>query len=81
MSGKITLVALVLASCAAPLSANTYSFTGTFAHDNDVQQFDFTLPFDTQITLRTLGYGGGINLLGNTIMPAALNRSCSFTPY
>ncbi len=68
MSGKLTLAALVFASCAAPLSANTYSFTGTFAHDNDVQQFDFTLPFDTQITLRTLGYGGGINLLNSTIL-------------
>jgi hypothetical protein len=62
-----------LAALAAPASAASFSFTGTFQQDNIVKLFDFTLLSPQTITLQTLGYGGsanntgGTNALGNNI--------------
>jgi hypothetical protein len=37
------------------------SFTGTFAEDDDVQTFPFTVVAPSDVTLRTLSYAGGTN--------------------
>jgi hypothetical protein len=66
---RLATFAVALFSCAAPGFAAGISFTGAFNHDNDVQLFDFNLISDALVTLRTLGYGGGTNVAGKTILP------------
>jgi hypothetical protein len=41
--------------------ASTFSFSGTFTHDDDVQLFSISLLADTILEARTLSYGGGVN--------------------
>jgi hypothetical protein len=43
------------------------SFTGTFAHDNDVQLFTFVVGAPSTVTLRAWSYAGGVNAAGATI--------------
>lgn len=47
--------------------ADNFSFTGTFAADNDVQLFDFTADGSSTIALRSYSYGGGIQADGNVV--------------
>lgn len=48
--------------------ASLFSFTGTFAHDTDLQYFSFTLLNPTPgVTLRTWSYSGGTNAAGQLI--------------
>jgi hypothetical protein len=49
--------------------ASTFSFTGTFTHDDDVQLFTLTLLTGTTLEARTLSYGGGVNA-GSATIPA-----------
>jgi hypothetical protein len=68
------LLGLVFISSVEGFSG-TFSFTGTFAHDNDVQLFTFTLLSGGTVTLQTLGFGGstdntnGTNAAGQIIFP------------
>jgi hypothetical protein len=49
-------------------SLGTFSFTGTFQNDTDVQLFTFTLLQDTPgVALRTWSYVGGTNAAGEVI--------------
>jgi hypothetical protein len=66
---KLRPTAAVLALLAfAPLAqANNLSFTGNFVHDNDVQQFTFTLSEASTVTLRSWSYAGGTNAAGAAI--------------
>ena len=67
---KAWLVAAVAASAlaaASSASATDFSFTGTFAADNDVQFFDFSVGADSLVTLRTWSYAGGVNAAGQNI--------------
>jgi hypothetical protein len=58
------------------VQASNISFTGTFAHDTDLQYFTFTLLNPTpNVALRTWSYSGGINAAGQTI------SSGGFEPY
>jgi hypothetical protein len=66
---RLIHVALVLLGCAGSVFASNFSFTGTFIYDNDVQLFNLNLSADGSITLQTLGYGGGTNAAGQTILP------------
>jgi hypothetical protein len=66
---KLKSIALLLAMCAAvsSVSANNISYTGQFAHDNDVQLINFTVGALSTVTLRTWSYAGGVNAAGQTI--------------
>jgi hypothetical protein len=56
--------------------ASSFSFTGTFVHDTDLQYFTFTLLNPTpEVALRTWSYSGGTNAAGQTI------SSGGFEPY
>jgi hypothetical protein len=65
---RLATFAVAPFGCAAPGFAARFSFTGAFNHDNDVQLFDFNLISDGLVTLQTLGYGGGTNVAGQTIL-------------
>jgi hypothetical protein len=44
--------------------AGSFSFTGIFSHDNDLQLLYFSLSTPGTVTLQTFGYGGGTNAAG-----------------
>ena len=52
----------------SPIAVNTndtqYQSTPAFTQDNSVFQATFYVPTYTQVTIRTMGYGGGINVPG-----------------
>ena len=58
-------VALVFLGSAA--DAASFSFTGTFAADDDVQLFEFSITVPSTVTLRTFGYGGGVQADRNEV--------------
>lgn len=47
--------------------AGSFSFTGNFVNDNDVQLFSFTLLAPGTVTVQTWSYGGGTNGAGQLI--------------
>jgi hypothetical protein len=49
--------------------AANFSFTGSFANDNDVQFFNFSVGAPSTIILETFSYAGGTNAAG-TVIPA-----------
>ena len=60
------IFALTLASASA--QANVFSFTGSFANDNDVQKINFTVnSWWPTIGIRSWSYAGGVNAHGDTI--------------
>jgi hypothetical protein len=61
--GLVTLLFCLLSSVAA---AGSFSFTGTFFQDDDLQLFTFTAP-SAVVQLRTWGYAGGTNAVGSLI--------------
>ncbi len=66
---KMKSIAVLLALCATVVSAGAanMSYTGQFAHDNDVQLFNFTVSSLSTIGLRSWSYAGGVNAAGQTI--------------
>ncbi len=66
---KLKTISALLALCAAlsPASAATLSYTGQFAHDNDVQLIQFTVDALSTVGLRTWSYAGGVNGAGQAI--------------
>jgi hypothetical protein len=68
---RLSHLSLILgALLAAPsgFATSSFSFTGTFTYDTDVQFFEFTLQNDTSdVSLRTWSYAGGVNAAGQTI--------------
>lgn len=44
-----------------------FSFTGSFAADNDVQKYSFSVETRSAVTLKTTSYAGGISSTGRTI--------------
>jgi hypothetical protein len=61
------LVPLFLLICSQGLWADSFSFKGTFASDDQVQLFDLTLASDSTVAFQSLGYGGGTNAAGAVI--------------
>jgi hypothetical protein len=53
----------------SPSQAATFSFTGTFTGDADVQLFGFTVGATSDVTLLTYSYAGGTNAAG-AVIPA-----------
>ena len=62
-------LAAITAALAGPASALTqsFSFTGSFAGDDDVALFFFTLDAPSTVTAITYGYGGGTQVDGSTV--------------
>jgi len=61
----LCLTAILFGGC---LRAASFSFTGTFDWDTDVQFFTFTVSAPTpDVTLRTWSYSGGTNFAGDSI--------------
>ena len=48
-------------------SAASFSFTGTFSADDDVQLFNFTAGGASTVTMRTYSYAGGVQADGNVV--------------
>ena len=65
---RAVFAAALLAALAVPVSAGSFSFTGNFVNDNDVQMFTFSLASDATVTFQTFGYGGGTNANGQVIL-------------
>jgi hypothetical protein len=63
---SILLVA-ALALCASQAFGASFSFTGAFSTDDQLQQFNFTLTGTNTVTLRTWSYAGGTNQAGMLI--------------
>ncbi len=64
----LACLGVLIAFAAAPVGAGTILYQGTFALDNQVQEFTFTVASTTTVTLETYGYGGGT--VGSTTIPA-----------
>ena len=60
---------LIAALAALPAQAASFSFTGSFGADDDIQLFSFSLGSGATVTMTTLSYAGGLNsdgvLIGN----------------
>ena len=67
MRFKPAVAMLALAVFATGAQATDLSFTGNFNHDNDVQQFTFTVSSTSSVSLRSWSYAGGVNANGDTI--------------
>lgn len=61
------LLPLLAILTAATLPAASFSFSGTFTQDDQVQQFSFNVGAPSTVTLRTWSYAGGTNAAGATI--------------
>ena len=57
---------LMLCLSVGVVSANDFSFTGTFSQDDQLEMFLFTAPTANTV-VRTWGYAGGLNSAGQTI--------------
>lgn len=65
---KIKTFAVLIALATVSLAhATNISYTGNFVYDNDVQKFTFTLGTDSNVTLRSWSYAGGVNAAGQTV--------------
>lgn len=64
MHFSLTKAFVVIALASSLASAANFSFTGSFAADDSVQLFSFTLASTDTVTLRTYSYAGGINGAG-----------------
>lgn len=64
---KTILVAGLFFLATSQAFASNFSFTGTFAQDDDVQVFDFTADGASEVTLRSYSYAGGTQADGNVV--------------
>jgi hypothetical protein len=62
-----TLALTALLLWPQPGRAAVFSFQGTLAEGNAVQLFEFLLSAPTTVTLKTLGYAGGVNAAGSVV--------------
>ena len=62
---KIHIAILAMGFVTGSVNAADFSFTGNFEHDDEVQEFNFTVTAPTSdVTLRTWSYAGGTNAAG-----------------
>jgi hypothetical protein len=64
--GPCSFAALLCLAGSLALGAAGFSFTGTFAQDDQLELFQFTAP-SASVTLRTWSYASGTNAAGNFI--------------
>jgi len=63
----VAIVAAGLLSSGAALASASFSFTGTFTTDDQLQEFNFTLASPATVTTVTFGYAGGTNQAATVI--------------
>lgn len=77
MLTKHTFTAIKFATllfCSQSAMAISYSFTGNFTNDNDVQLFNFSIASDsTTLSIHTLSLNGGTNAAGDIISSGGFN--------
>lgn len=66
------LLSLFLA-CSIPSQASSFSFTGAFGSDDQVQLFNLSLSSPATVTFESLSYGGGVNAAGAAIAPGGFD--------
>lgn len=65
---KIHIAILAMGFVTGSVNAADFSFTGNFEHDDEVQEFNFTVTAPmSDVTLRTWSYAGGTNDAGAEI--------------
>lgn len=64
----IRLTASIIYAIALPCGASTVSFTGTLFDPNQVILQTFLVGGQSTLTIQTLGYGGGVNGVGQSIV-------------
>ena len=69
---RMEIGAFVFCMLAGVASADSFSFSGTFTQDDQQQLFLFTAP-SSNVALRTWSYGGGLDALGNIIVPGGFD--------
>jgi hypothetical protein len=69
---RFGLVVLAFCLFTGLATAGSFSFTGTFVQDDQLQIFLFTAP-SASVTLRTWSYAGTFDVLGNPVTNAAGN--------
>ena len=67
--GVLTFVLVSFLASMGVAQAASFSFTGTFTQDDDVQLFSFVIGIPTTVTLLTYSYAGGTNAAG-IVIPA-----------
>lgn len=67
MLKHLSMVALSALAVSGPAPAATFSFTGTFGTDDEVQLFSFVLASDSAVTFLTSSYAGGVQADGNVV--------------
>jgi hypothetical protein len=72
-----TFAAIAAALLATGASAATGSFTGTFAQDNSIFKRSFRVDAPSLVTLTGLGYAGGVNAAGATIVQGGFDTVLS----
>lgn len=63
----VVALAGVASFIGSPALAADLSFVGSFSDPNDVQLFNFVVESQSNVTLRSWSYAGGINAQGNSI--------------
>jgi hypothetical protein len=61
------LLAAVLQVLASGAAATSFSFTGSFLGDDSVELFSLTADGASTVTIRTYGYGGGVQADSNVV--------------
>lgn len=64
---RIGLAACLCFATSIAAHADTFSFTGNFNQDDDVQLFHFTVGSTSTVTLRSLSYAGGTQADGHVV--------------
>src|ERR1700722_15473430 len=73
----VTSLILWLAFPASVSPASAFSYTGTFAADDDKREFFFSLVEPGVAPIRTLSYAGGTNAAGLTIPAGGFDPTIS----
>ena len=63
------LTAMLALGASAARADSSSSFVGTLASPEDFFSVTVSIPSDTDVTLQTYGFGGGINQAGTVIAP------------
>lgn len=63
----LAVAGTALLAIASPAVAATFSFSGSFAADDDVRRFDFTVGAPSTVTLRSYSYAGGTQADGTVV--------------
>lgn len=73
MRRVLAYASVLTIAIASTAHAATFSFEGTFAEDDDLQFFTFTIGVATLVTVQTWSYGGGVNAAGDVIAPGGFD--------